>query len=236
MIVWELIESVKVPISGETLSLRRWGKEYSIDVDGSLLMNSYTHASEDALAEIACKRVSGVRQPSVLIGGLGMGYTLAAALSRLGPQAKVEVAELLPAVVAWNRGVLGPLAGRPLADKRVSVFEGDVATLLRSQRAAYDAILQDVDNGPEGLTMKGNDWLYSEEGLAAAAAALRPEGVMALWAAKPDKRFVKRMRRGGFNVDEVPVRGRDGQRGAHHIVWVAYLGPSRDFRRGRKRH
>lgn len=223
MVPWELLASVKVPSSGEVVSLHRRGKEYSINVDGSLLMNNLTHSSEDDLAAIACQRMKGVRAPRVLIGGLGMGFTLAAALSRLGPDASVDVAELLPAVVQWNHGLISHLAGHPLRDKRVTVVQKDVAFILRAARGAYDAILQDVDNGPEGLTMKANDWLYWDAGIAAAAAALRPNGILALWATKPNRKFVKRLRKGGFEVDEIPVRGRDRYRGAHHIIWVARL-------------
>lgn len=223
--LWELLDKVQVP-GGEELTLHRRGKEFSIKVNGSLLMDSLTHSSEDELAAIACKRIHGVRRPSVLIGGLGMGYTLAAALQRLGPDARLAVAEISPAVVGWNRGPIAHLAGFPLKDPRVTVVEGDIAELLRGRRGAYDAILQDVDNGPEGLTIEGNDWLYLDEGLAAAAAALRPNGLLALWSAKPNRKFVKRLRRTGFTVDEAPVRGRDRWRGAHHIL---YLAARRDF-------
>lgn len=230
MVPWELLASVKVPGSGEVVSLHRRGKEYSINVDGSLLMNNLAHSSEDDLADIACARLKGVRAPRVLIGGLGMGFTLAAALARLGPDAGVHVAELLPAVVDWNEGLIGHLAGHPLRDRRVTVLRQDVALVLRTQRGAYDAILQDVDNGPEGLTMKANSWLYWDAGIAAAAAALRPRGILALWAARPDKKFVKRMRNAGFEVEEIPVRGRDRHRGAHHVIWAARL---LSVRRGR---
>lgn len=220
MLPWELLGSAKVPNGGETITLHRRGDEFLIKVDGHLLMSNLTHASETALAEAACARIAA-RDPRVLIGGLGMGYTLAAALKALGPGARVFVAELVPAVVEWNRGLIGRLAGHPLSDRRVAVLEEDVAAVLRRERAAYDAILQDVDNGPEGLTLKANDWLYSDAGLNAAASALRPKGVLAFWSAKPDRRFVKRLRRAGFDVAEVPARGRDRHRGAHHVIWLA---------------
>lgn len=222
MIPWELLDSAPVPGGRETVTLHQRGHEYHIKVDGHLLMSNLTHSSEIDLAELGCGLIKSVKAPSVLVGGLGMGFTLRAALDRVGPQGKVYVSELLPAVVEWNRGVLAPLAGNPLADPRSVVVLQDIAHILRTRRGAYDAILQDVDNGPEGLTMQANDWLYSDEGLAAAVGALRPNGVLALWSAKPNKHFVTRMRKAGFRVAEHPVRGYKG-RGAHHIVWTACL-------------
>lgn len=218
---WERLGEAKVPGGTETMTLDRRGGEYVIKVDGHLLMTNLTHASEDTLAVTALARIRGVPKPSVLVGGLGMGYTLAQALRRLGPDARVFVAELVPAVVEWNRGPLSALAGHPLKDRRVVVLQQDIDQVLRAARGAYDAILQDVDNGPEGLTLKANDRLYDERGLAAAGAALRPGGVLAFWSAKPNKRFVKLLRRSGFDVDEVSARSRNAHRGAHHIVWLA---------------
>jgi spermidine synthase len=142
----------------------------------------------------------------------------------VGPAAKVDVAELMPIVVEWNWGPLAHLADFPLRDKRVRVIQKDIAEILRKEKGAYDAILQDVDNGPQGQTVKANDWLYGEQGLAAAGAALRPKGVLAFWSARPNRHFVKRLRRCGFEVEEHPVRGRNG-RGAHYIVWTARLRP-----------
>lgn len=223
MTPWELLARVKAPGSGEEFTLHRHGDEYLIKVDGSLLMSNRTHASEESLAEIGCARLAGVRRPRVLIGGLGMGYTLAAALARLGPEARLDVAELLPAVIEWNRGLVAHLAGKPLEDPRVSLLQADVADILRCSRGAYDVILQDVDNGPQGLTLRSNGWLYSKAGLAAAAAALRPKGLLALWSDKPDRSFLKLLRKAGFDAAEVPVRGRDRHRGAHHVVWTAAL-------------
>lgn len=217
---WELLGSATAP-SGESITLHRRDTEYRINVNGHLLMHNLAHASEDALAEIGLRGLGKVKAPSVLVGGLGMGYTLAAALRRLGPEATVFVAELLPAVVEWNRGPLAHLAGYPLRDPRVTVLEKDIAELMRSERGAYDAILQDVDNGPEGQTMASNDWLYGEAGLAAAAATLRPNGVLAFWSSKPNKEFVKRLRKVGFDVQEHPVRSRDAHRGSHYIIWTA---------------
>jgi spermidine synthase len=154
-----------------------------------------------------------------------MGYTIAAALRRLGTGCRVVVAELVPAVVEWNRGPLADLAGRPIQDGRVTVFEVDVARLLQSEHRAYDAILLDVDNGPDGITRKDNDWLYSLDGLAAAFEALRPGGVLAVWSAGPDKAFVRRLRRAGYEVDEFRVRARGPRGGGRHTIWLAARGP-----------
>ncbi len=183
-------------------------------------MNSRVHGSEDALAEHACARLVDRSSPHLLIGGLGMGFTLAAALRQLGDQARVFVAELIPAVVAWNRGPLGERAGHPLLDPRVTVHEGDVARILKAKQQAYDAILLDVDNGPEGLTRKENDWLYSINGLSAAYASLRPQGVLAVWSAGPDRDFTQRLRKVGLEVDEARVRAH-GAKGTRHIIWLA---------------
>ena len=153
-----------------------------------------------------------------------MGYTLAAALHRLGAEGRVVVAELVPAVVAWNRGPLADLAGRPLDDGRVTVREVDVAQILQAEHRAYDAILLDVDNGPRGLTRKGNDWLYTRAGLDAAFTALRPAGVFALWSASPDRAFARLLRKAGFEVDEKHVRARSPRRGGYHTIWIAGRG------------
>lgn len=220
MIPWELLGSAQVPGGGEELRLYKRGGEFSIRVNSRELMNSRTHGSEDALAELACAKIADRHRPRVLIGGLGMGYTTAAALRRLGTGAQVVVAELVPAVVEWNRGPLADLAGRPLQDVRVTVREADVAQILKAEHRAYDAILLDVDNGPEGLILKGNDWLYSPNGLNAAYAALARAGVLAIWSAGPDIAFTKRLRRAGFEVNEVRVRARSGG-GGRHTIWLA---------------
>ncbi|MHB1184116.1 MAG: spermidine synthase [Desulfobulbia bacterium] len=221
MIPWQLLDSAPVPGGAETLRLYRRGAEFSIRVDGDELMNSRVHGSEDALAELACARLAGLPSPRVLIGGLGMGYTAAAALSRLNAQAEVVVAELLPAVVAWNRGVLAGLAGNPLDDGRVSLRVIDVAEILKTEQQGYDAILLDVDNGPEGLTRSGNDWLYTRGGLIAARAALKPSGILAIWSATSDPAFSKLLRQAGFTVEEVAVRARGRKGGSRHMIWLA---------------
>jgi len=221
MIPWKTIDRVRLPENGGELSLHRRGDEFSIRVDGNELMNSLSHESEDALARLACERMAGRRKPRVLIGGLGMGFTLASALRQLGSKAQVVVAELVPAVVAWNLEHLADLTGRPLEDERVTVCEVDVAGILKEERGAYDAILLDVDNGPEGLTRKGNNWLYSQNGLDESFATLRPEGVLAVWSAMPDEAFTKRLRRSGFEVEEVRVRAKSRHGAARHTIWIA---------------
>ena len=224
MIPWELLDSAPVPGGSETLRLYRRGGEFSIRVEGCELMNSRVHGSEDALAEHACARLADRPAPKVLIGGLGLGYTTAAALRRLGPQARVVVAELVPAVVAWNRGPLAGLAGHPLEDTRVLVREIDVARILKTEPQAYDAILLDVDNGPAGLTRTGNDWLYSRAGLHAALAALKPSGLLAIWSAGSDSAFSQLLRQTGFTVEEVTARARGSKGGSRHLIWLAERG------------
>jgi spermidine synthase len=189
---------------------------------GGDLMSTRQHGSEDALAEIACKKIAHRPHPRVLIGGLGMGFTLASALRHLGGNAEVVVAELVPAVVAWNRGIVGRKAGHPLQDKRASVHEIDVALILRAERQGYDAILLDVDNGPAGLSRKDNDWLYSMEGLLCCRQALRPQGVLAVWSAGPDRKFTERLKKAGFRVEELQVHAH-GRKGTRHTLWMATL-------------
>lgn len=218
---WQLIDSAAVPGQKGTLELFQRDREFSLRVDGCELMNSRQHGSEDALAEMACEALAGRKGVRLLIGGLGMGYTAAAALRHLAPDDRVVVAELVPAVIDWNRGPLGHLAGHPLQDERVTVQEGDVARLLRESREAYDAILLDVDNGPQGLTRKGNIWLYQREGLQAARRALRPGGVLLVWSAGPDAAFSQRLKGVGFAVNERRVRARGGAGGSRHTIWVA---------------
>lgn len=218
---WILIDKVNVPDDGGEMKLMQRAHEFSIVVNREELMNSRVHRSEDALAELSCERVRDRKNPRILIGGLGMGFTLRAALDSLGHGAKVIVAELIPAVVKWNRRYLGDLAGRPLDDKRVSVRESDVGLVIKEQVGAFDVIMLDVDNGPDGLTADENDRLYAASGIAAAKKSLRPGGVLAVWSAGPDRAFLKRLRNAGFNsVEEiaVPLRGKGGR---PDIVWLA---------------
>jgi spermidine synthase len=221
MIPWEFLESAPVPGAAAELGLYRRGEEYAIRVGNRELMNSRVHGSEEALAELACTRIAGRPRPRILIGGLGMGFTLAAALRGVGPDGRVVVAELVPGVVAWNRGYLADLAGCPLQDPRVAVYRGDVAEVIRAGRESFDAILLDVDNGPEGLARKENDWLYSRPGLEAAHGALRAAGVLAVWSSGPHPVFAQRLRRAGFTVDELQVPARNSHKGRRHTIWLA---------------
>ncbi|HEX5514570.1 MAG TPA: hypothetical protein VFY81_09265 [Gammaproteobacteria bacterium] len=221
MLPWQLLDTAAIPSDDRELRLLRRGEEFSIRIAGrGELMNSRLHGSEDALAELGCARVAARPQPRVLIGGLGMGFTLAAALRSLNETAEVVVAELVPAVVEWNRGDLGQHAGHPLQDPRVQVHVGDVGRLLRKEKRGFDAVLLDVDNGPEGLTHTDNDWLYSLAGLASAFAALRPQGVLGVWSAGPCRAFTERLRQTGFDIEEVVVRAHRGK-GARHTIWLA---------------
>lgn len=219
-----LIDTAPIPGGGE-LRLFAEGDHYSIKIaGGGDLMSTRMHGSEEALARITCERIAAIAEPRILIGGLGMGFTLAASLAQLGEKARIIVAELVPGVIAWNRGPLGQHAGHPLDDARVEVQACDVAAVIRAERSSLDAILLDVDNGPGGLTQVGNDWLYSMPGLAASMAALRPNGVLAIWSAHADRKFSERLRQSGFAVDEVPVRAH-GNKGARHLIWLATKPP-----------
>ncbi len=184
-------------------------------------MNSRQRNSEEALARLACEVIADRKQARVLIGGLGMGFTLAATLPLLGRKATVVVAELIPEVVKWNHETLGELTKHPLRDARVSVFEGNVLRLMEREKNGFDAIMMDVDNGPEGFTREGNDALYGRKGLATAHAALRRGGVLTVWSAAEARTFTKSLQRQGFAVNEVSVRSRPGGKGATHTVWVA---------------
>lgn len=221
MIPWTLLDTVQAPGKHEQLRLLQRDTEFSIRVGNQELMNSRIYGSEEALAELACSRIAARPGARVLIGGLGMGYTLAAALRVLNADAEVVVAELVPSVVAWNREYLGHLAGEPLNDRRVMIREVDVAQVLRKEVRAFDAILLDVDNGPEGLTRKENDWLYEVNGLNAAYAALRPGGLLAVWSAGYEQTFTPRLLKVGFDAEEKRVRARGAAGGARHMIWIA---------------
>lgn len=215
----DYVAGARIPGGGGTLSLHRRGEEFSLRVHDAELMNSAVHDSEDALARLACAKLAHVADPVILIGGLGMGFTLAAALKDAGPSAKIIVAELVAGVVEWNRGPLAGLAGNPLADARVSVRVQDIALSLQTQAQAFDAILLDVDNGPQGLTRDSNNWLYSPEGLTSAYTALRPGGVLAVWSSAPERTFAMRLRKIGFEVEEVRVVS--AQHDDRHTIWLA---------------
>ncbi len=199
----------------------RRGAEFSIRLGHNELMNSRRGGSEEALATIACQRIRAREQPRILIGGLGMGFTLRAALAVLGSGARITVAELVPAVVAWARGPMAEIFGTSLTDPRVNIDETDVVRLIRRGTPALDAILLDVDNGPAALTRTENDALYDTEGLNAAHAALRPGGVLGVWSSGPDPNFTRRLRKSGFGVDEVRVRANGARGGARHVIWIA---------------
>ncbi len=220
MKTWTLIDSGRIPGDGGELKLYRRGEEWSIMIEGNELMTSRACASEEALASLPCARIADREDPRVLVGGLGMGFTLAAALRELGEDAEVVVAELVPEVVVWNRGPLGALTGHPVADERVEVLELDVAEVIREQASCYDAIMLDVDNGPEGMTQVANDQLYNRRGLRFARTALRPGGVLAVWSAGNDAKFTGRLQEAGFTVEVHRVRAR-GAKGAKHTIWLA---------------
>lgn len=221
MIPWEHLGSAKVPGTETELHLHRRGEDFSIRVDGLELMTSRVHGSEEALAELACEPIARRTKPVVLVGGLGMGYTLAAALARLGPDARVEVAELVPGVVEWNKGPLAHLAGRPLDDPRTDVRNVDIARLLQASQGAYDAIMNDVDNGPDGIILPKNRWLYSPPGLEATRRALRRGGVLTVWSVAPLQGFTDRLWKAGFKAKEIRVKDTGRPKGRRHVIWVA---------------
>src|SRR5215211_5968180 len=216
---WELLGQTRAP-DGDELALTLRSGEYVILANGKSLMSSRMHGSEEALAAFALARIRGREEPRVLIGGLGMGFTLRATLDLLPDNAAVVVVELLPAVVEWNRGPLGPLAAHPLKDPRVRVEHGDVAATLRSNVDGFHAILLDVDNGPAAFATSGNAALYNDAGLAAARTALRRGGVLAVWSARDDRKFEQRLRYAGFRVEVERVRGRLKKGGPKHTIFI----------------
>ncbi|MEO6114723.1 MAG: spermidine synthase [Sphingomicrobium sp.] len=213
-----LIGTADVP-GGEPLRLFRRGDDYMIVLDRNELMNSRMSGSEEVLAVGTIERLEQRSAPRILIGGYGMGFTLRAALGAAGAQAQVVVAELVPGIIDWARGPMATLTAGCLDDPRVRVIEGDVAAVIEAANAEYDAILLDVDNGPDGLTREGNDRLYSPRGLAVARTALTPGGILAVWSAAPDHRFARRLGEAGFKVEEVAVRARRGGKGPRHVIW-----------------
>ena len=227
MIPWVRLDAVQLD-GGPELRLMQRGTEFSIMLGSNELMNSRLSGSEEALARLAAQRLAGRPEARMLIGGLGMGFTLRAALEALGAGARVTVAELVPEVIAWARGPMAEVFGGCLDDPRVSLVEGDVGKLIKEGAQIWDAILLDVDNGPEGLTRTGNDALYAANGLAAAFRALKPGGIFSVWSSAPDPAFTRRLRQAGFAVEEVPVRASTRKRGARHMIWVA-VRPGRSF-------
>jgi len=221
MIPWLQLDTARVPGADVQLRLMQRGAEFSMRLGQNELMSSRLSGSEEALATLACRRIEAVKRPHLLIGGLGMGFTLRAALAVLGSDARIMVAELVPAVIAWARGPMADIFGDSLDDPRASIREADVVDVIRSHDSAFDAILLDVDNGPEGLIRKANDALYDLKGLNAIRRALRPGGVLAVWSSGPNPLFSKRLRAAGFDVNEVAVRATTKRSGARHLIWFA---------------
>jgi spermidine synthase len=219
MRAWELLAQTCTP-DGTDMHLTRRDNEYVILVNGRTLMSSRLHGSEEALATIACRHARTLEQPRVLVGGLGMGFTLRATLDVLPPDAMVKVVELVPAVVEWNRGPLGPIAGLPLHDRRVRIEVGDVGFTLRANPGGFDAILLDVDNGPAAFTTPENHGLYDNAGVAASYAALRVGGALAVWSAWEDRKFEQRLRFHGFVAQVDRVRARVKKGGARHTIFL----------------
>jgi spermidine synthase len=219
MIPWTLVDRAAIPGGGE-LRLMRRDAEFSIMLGTTQLMSSRRTGSEEALATFSCDRIRDRERPHILIGGLGMGFTLRAALTVLGADARITVAELVPAVVAWARGPLAGIFRSSLSDSRVDLYEGDVGRLIGSSRLTYDAILLDVDNGPKGLTRKANDRLYDMKGLRAARGALKPRGILAVWSSTSNRAFTERLRVAGFRSDQMKIRA-NAAGNARSVIWIA---------------
>ncbi|MET0245933.1 MAG: spermidine synthase [Sphingomonas sp.] len=216
----ELIGVAEVP-GGPPLRLVRHGRDFIIMLDRNELMSSRMSGSEVALATMTLERLADPGSARLLIGGYGMGFTLRAALAATGPKAQMVVAELVPGILDWARGPMADLAAGCLDDPRVELRIEDVGASIGAERAGYDAILLDVDNGPDGLTRPGNDGLYSNRGLSRARTALRPGGILAIWSASADAAFSRRVKQAGFDVDEVRVRARENGKGPMHTIWFA---------------
>ena len=220
---WTQIAKAHIPKTDKTLMLFQGKDDFHIKISGGIeLMSTRQHGSEDALGRLPCEKIDNIDTAKVLIGGLGMGFTLAAVLASVGEKAEVTVAELIPEVVEWNRGPLGGYSGYPINDARTQIHLGDVAQLLRSNKSSYDIIALDVDNGPDGLTKNNNDWLYTTQGIYAARKALRPKGILAYWSAGLDKGFNARLKSCGLEVEETLVYAH-GNKGAQHTIWFAHV-------------
>ncbi len=217
----ELIATAIVPGGGEELHLYSRGGDFMILLDRAELMSTRMTGSEKALAVLTCERLGTRPSPHLLIGGYGMGFTLRAALAALDHAARITVVELVPEIIEWARGPMATLMAGCLDDPRVTVVQGDVGATIAEAPSAYDAILLDVDNGPDGLTRTDNNRLYSTRGLAAAKRALAPGGVLAIWSAAPDPVFVRRLVSSGFRTEEVVVRARSNGKGPRHVIWFA---------------
>ena len=221
---WEKLGEAPIPGSDRSLTLHRDKDDFYIRISGGgELMSSRRHGSEDALGYLPCRKLDNPDKARVLIGGLGMGFTLAAVLGVVGKRAEVTVAELIPGVIEWNRGPLGECSGRPLEDSRTRVFAGNVADVLSAKRSYFDVIAMDVDNGPEGLTQSDNDRLYDLQGIASAKKSLKPGGILAYWSAGRDPSFRKRLAQCGLQVEETMVHAH-GRKGPRHCIWLASRG------------
>jgi spermidine synthase len=217
---WTTLGTATVPGEGAPLRLMQRGDEFVIMAGTNPLMNSRMSGSEEDLATLAWARIAGRSAPHVLIGGLGMGFTLRAALAAMSADVRITVAEIVPEIVEWARGPLMHIFDGCLDDGRVTVTVADVGAVIGARSAAFDAILLDVDNGPEGLSRAGNDRLYSAGGLGKARAALKPGGVLAVWSAHGDREFTRRLGEAGFRAEEIAVRERHGRKGARHTIWI----------------
>ena len=217
----QLLATAKVPGGGEELRLIKRGRDFMIVLGRNELMNSRMSGSEEALAVMTLERLVGVRDPNLLIGGYGMGFTLRAALAEVPRSGRVTVAELVPEIIDWARGPMRDLGGDCLEDSRVTIATRDVAEMIEEATSRYDAVLLDVDNGPDGLTRIANDRLYSAQGLAAARNALKPKGILAIWSAAPDPSFTRRLKEANLQVDEVVVKARSNGKGPRHVIWFA---------------
>lgn len=217
---WIHLDTANVPGDKTQLKLMQRGDEFSIMLGTNELMNSRLSGSEEALATLSAERIAGTAKARVLIGGLGMGFTLRAALGCFGADSEIVVAELVPEIITWARGPLTPVFGTCLDDPRVKIINDDVGKVIGAGKGGYDAILLDVDNGPDGVSREQNDQLYGLAALRKSWAALRPGGVLAVWSAHPSEPFTKRLAAAGFAVEEVKVRARSGGKGARHIIWL----------------
>jgi spermidine synthase len=216
----ELLGTAQIP-GGDELRLFKRDTDFIIALGGNELMSSRSSGSEEALALMTCDRLQNQDAPHLLIGGYGMGFTLRAALARLGPQARFAVVELVPEIIDWARGPMAALTAGCLDDPRVEIIMHDVSRAIGASERRFDAILLDVDNGPDGLTREENDHIYSTHGLVEAKRALKPGGVLAIWSAAPDERFTRRLKHAGFQVEEVMVRAGRNNKGARHLIWFA---------------
>jgi spermidine synthase len=216
----ELLATAHVP-GGAELRLFRHDRDFTIMLGNNDLMSTRMSGSEEALAVMTCERLRDRTAPHLLVGGYGMGFTLRAALAALPQGARISVVELVPEIIDWARGPMASLTAGCLDDLRVDLIAGDVAEAIGPASRRYDAILLDVDNGPDGLTHPGNDRIYSIAGLASAKSALKPGGVLAIWSAAPDAEFARRLKDVGFKVEELAVRARSNGKGPRHVIWFA---------------